>query len=47
MGTRAFKVISEMFNVDSKMKTMLREIGDVSDISDAKDFVSRIDIIQL
>ncbi|CAG8657859.1 11482_t:CDS:10, partial [Ambispora leptoticha] len=46
--TRAFKVISEMFkkdfrdnNIDSKMKTMLREIRGVSDISDAKDFVSK------
>ncbi len=46
--TRAFKVISEMFkkdfrdnDVDSKIKTMLREIGDVSDVSGAKGFVSK------
>ncbi|CAI2189139.1 12391_t:CDS:2, partial [Funneliformis geosporum] len=46
--TRPFKVISEIFkkdfrnnDINSKVKMMLREIGDISDISDAKDFLSK------
>ncbi|CAG8723911.1 23040_t:CDS:2, partial [Gigaspora rosea] len=50
--TRPFKVISEMFkkdfrrcaddNINSEVKTMMIEIGNISDVSAAKSFIHKL-----